>query len=330
MTLVYTELLPSRTISRDKGDVSATRTFLVYSAAGTQLLIDDAINSFAGPQIGDEHPDVDGIYAFGYSIEASSKRGSAYEVEFSYKVPVEDTDPGGSEDAFSGGFNTDVEPIPTIEEGSGGSSGGTEEEDDDGITDGTGDFDIAFTGISIVTSTSLQDAWCANPTIPENGTQVINGAGTPTVAGMGTTPALYQATAIVHEGGTPVTAYVPQATITISTQYAGSTFNMSGLHLITGMRNASAFMGLSIGSVLFMGMSVQRSEPSLYDISYEFLWDGWSHMRQSCQRFKDEASVGKPKYIPVGGTVQGIFAAETLPIYILQPTRGLTSFGFAP
>ena len=316
MTLVYTELLPSRTITRDRGDVGATRTFMVYDDAGTQLLIDDAINSFDGPQIGDEHPDVDGIYAFGYSIEASGKRGSAYEVEFSYKVPVEDTDPGGLEDAFSGGFNTDVEPIPTIDEGGASSSGGTEEEDDDGITEG--DVEVTFTGVSIVTSTSLQDAWVSDPTIPANGTQAV---APPTVTGY---------TNVVHEGGAPVTAYVPQATITLSTQHAGFTFNMAGLHLITGMRNQSTFMGLSAGSVLFMGMSIQRSEPSLYDISYEFLWDGWSHMRQSCRRYTDEASVGKPFYVPTGGAAEGLFGAGTLPIYILQPTRGLTSFGFAP
>jgi len=286
----------------------------VYDDAGTQLLIDDAINSFDGPQIGDEHPDVDGIYAFGYSIEASSKRGSAYEVEFSYKVPVEDTDPGGSEDAFTGGLNTDVEPL-AIDDG-GNSGGGSDDDDDDGITEG--DFDIAFTGVSIVTSTSLQDAWVSDPAIPASGEQTNNFQGTPTVTAFTNT---------VHEGGTPVTAYVPQATITLSTQYAGSTFNLAGLHLITGMRNQSTFMGLSVGSVLFMGMSVQRSEISLYDISYEFLWDGWSHMRQSCRRFTDEASVGKPNFT---GATEGIFASGTLPIYLLQPTLGLTSFGFAP
>jgi len=316
MTLVYTELFPSRTISRDKGDVSATRTFMVYDDAGAQLFINDAINTFDGPQIGDEHPDVDGIYAYGYSIEASSKRGSAYEVEFSYKVPVEDTDPGGSEDAFSGGFNTDVEPIPTIDEGGSDPSGGTDGEDDDGITEG--DFEFNFVGVSIVTSTSLQDAWVSDPAIPEDGKQADD---PPTVTAFTNT---------VHEGGTPVTAYVPQATITLSTQYAGYYFNMGGIHLITGMRNQSTFMGLSVGSVLFMGMSVQRTEINLYDISYEFLWDGWSHMRQSCQRYTDEASVGKPKLIPVGGTSQVPFVAGELPIYILQPTRGLTSFGFAP
>jgi len=322
MTLVYTELLPSRTITRDKGDVGATRTFMVYDDAGTQLLIDDAINSFDGPQIGDEHPDVDGIYAFGYSIEASGKRGSAYEVEFSYKVPVEDTDPGGADDAFSGGFNTDVEPIPTIDDAGGSSSGGSEEDDDDGISEG--DFEATFTGVSIVTSTSLQDAWVSDPAIPASGEQTNNFQGTPTVTAFTNT---------VHEGGTPVTAYVPQATITLSTQYAGSTFNLAGLHLITGMRNQSTFMGLSAGSVLFMGMSIQRSEISVYDISYEFLWDGWSHMRQSCRRYIDEASVGKPKFIPTGGSAEGIFtdsANGSLPIYLLQPTRGLTSFGFAP
>jgi hypothetical protein len=303
---------------------------MVYDDTGTQLLINDAINSFSGPQIGDEHPDVEGIFAFGYSIDASSKRGSAYEVEFSYKVPVEDTDPGGSEDAFSGGFNTDVEPIPTpVGGGGGGGGGGSEEEDDEGITEG--DVDVAFTGISIVTSTSLQDAWCANPTIPFYGIQTNVAPGnTPTVVGMGSTPFAYQATAIVHEGGTPVTTYVPQATITLSTQQAVSTFNMQWLHYIAGQRNQSPFMGLHAGTVLFMGMSVQRSEVSLYDVSYEFLWDEWSHMRQSCRRHTDEASVGKPFPIPLGGSSEGIFGPGTLPIYILQPTRGLTSFGFAP
>jgi len=325
MTIQYKELMGSRQVTRNAAVYTASRTFLVYDDAGNFLSLEDAVNYEYGVSFSDVHPDISGIYANSFSIAASRERKDTWELSWQYAEPVDSSDAGGDDDQWDGdNDNTDndvddddVFDPPTGGGGGGGGSGagggGDSEEGDDGVEepedeqqeDGTGGVEERnYTGVSINASVTLVDGFVAGATVPANGSQG------------GDDGFLITDGTVVHQGGEPVTIPVPITTIALTTQQGGEYFSLGNTNLKAGKRNASEFYGFDSGSVLFTGMSVQRQSIDSWDITYNFSWDEWKHMRQVPKRSDD----GEVQFEDDG----------TLEIYFKQPFPDRTSFEFAP
>jgi len=310
MTIQYTELIGSREMSRDKGSFTASRTFLVYDDGDAQLLIDDAINNFNGVSFSDQHPDITGIFANNFSIKASPNRANTWQVQWQYAQPMAEGEAGGVGDPFADDFsNTSLNELPEPEgdeDGGTDSGGGDGEVGDEGTDEdqGAGDEQARlFTGYSINSGVALIDGWRADATIPSNGTQggddgyeMTNGTD-------------------IHKGGKPITITVPTCSLGISVTYFGATYYLNNVQLKAGKRNSSTFYGFDAGSVLFMGMSVQRQTETSWDVTYNFAWDAFFHMRQVPDKDDD-------------GEIQ--FTDGELKVWWKQPFPETTSFSFSP
>ena len=308
MAIQYTELIGSRSMSRDRASFTATRTFLVYDDSDGVLLIDDAINNFNGVFFSDQHPDINGIFANNFSIQASTSRANTWQVTWSYAQPMEDNEAGGADDPFADDTNnTSLNEVPEPEEeGDSGSGGGDGEVGDEGTDEDTSEDENArlFTGYQINSGVALIDGWRSNATIPATGAQGGDSG--------------YEITdgTVIHKGGNPITIPVPTATMGVSVTFNGGTYYMNNVQLKAGKRNSAPFYGFDTGTVLFTGMSVQRQAPSSWDITYNFAWDAFWHMRQLPNKNED-----------------GTFAFEsdgTLKVWWKQPFPDTTSFSFAP
>ena len=293
MSIQYVEKLGSRNLSRSGEDFTASRTFLVYDDDEDRVLsVADAVNYSNGVEIGNLHPDNSGIYATGFSINASGERANTWEIVWDYGIdePEDEGDNTGEDDDI---FDDDVEPDET-----------NGEQGDDGISGGTDSGEIParlFTGVSLTTGVALVDGFVAGATIPSGGTETGSAITTGTN---------------VHQGGEPVTIPVPTTEITLSETQFGEYFFLNNVQLRAGKRNSSTFYGFSTGSVIFKGMSVQRSSVSQWDVSYNFTWDAWSHMRQVIERDTDGNAV-----VAEDGTAD---------IFFKQPFPDTTSFNFSP
>ena len=306
MSIVYTELLGSRSMNRDKSTFNATRTFLAYDDAGETLLIDDAINHFGGVFFSDAHPNIQGIYANSFDIKASTDRADTWEITWNYAQPMQGDEAGGEDDPFADDYSNtslnELEDDPSVI--SPPSGGGDDDIGDDGTGGDTQEDDRVFTGYNITTGVALVDAWKSGVSIPANGEQ--GGA-----SGYLTTDGTE-----IHKGGKPLTLPVPTADIGITITFTGANYYFNNVQLVAGKRNASHFYGFNIGAVLFTGMSVQRQDIDKWDVTYNFAWDAWSHMRQVPNR-DDE---GEIKFED----------DETLKVWLKQPFPDTTSFSFAP
>ena len=305
MATQYTELIGSRSMSRDKGSFTASRTFLVYDDGGDSLLIDDAINYTDGVFFSDTHPDVDGIYANNFSISASSTRANTWEVTWSYAEPKDETDAGGANDVHDGqANNTDILELDDEFDGPSGGSSGDDDVGEDGVGDDVSEEERLFTGFSINTTMALVDAWESDMTFPANGDQGGDGG--------------YEITdgTVVHDGGEPITATVPTATIAISETVTATTLYLHDTQNLAGKRNSNSFYGFAVGTVLFTGVSVQRQTENTWDVTYNFAWDKWYHMRMVPNRDTD----GNIDFETDG----------TLKVYLKQPFPETISFGFSP
>ena len=314
----YVELFGSREVSRSGDSYTASRTFLVYEDTGT-LTLEDAVNYGGGVSFSNQHPDISGIYANGFTIKANNARANTWELTWTYAQPEVPTDAGGDDDEHDDdGDNTEIDPVDggvfdPPDDGGGNDNTGSGEDDqgDDGVGDNDegggeeeGETERLFTGVSITTGLALVDGYVAGATIPSNGSQ---GGDTGSEITSGT---------IVHEGGEPVTVPVPTTDISLSTTTFGTTYFLDDVQLKAGKRNASSFYGFDGGSVLFKGMSVSRQTANSWDSTYNFVWDAWSHMRQVPNR--DGAGNIAPE------------ADGTLKIYFKQPFPDQTSFAFSP
>lgn len=319
----YVELLGSREVSRGQGSYTASRTFLVYRDGSSFLSLEDAVNYEFGVTFSDTHPDIPSIFANGFSIKSHSERANTWELTWSYAQPVESTDAGGDDDQHdNSGDNTGTDPDddggvfdpPDGGGGDGGGGGGGDggggEQGDDGTSEdegGDGDTEErTFNGVSITTGLALVDGYVAEASVPTNGAQggddgylITNGT-------------------IVHQGGEPVTVPVPTTDITLSETQFGEYFDLNDVQLKAGKRNDASFYGFASGSVIFKGMSVQRQAYDMWDVSYNFVWDAWKHMRQIPERDRNGDLVWSDAVTPV------------LNIYYKQPFPETTSFGFAP
>ena len=325
MSIQYTELLGSRQVTRNAAVYTASRTFLVYDDTASFLSLEDAVNYEFGVQFSDVHPDISGIYANAFTITASRERKDTWELSWQYGEPTSSTDAGGDEDPYdddsdntdNGSEDDDIFDPPSGGGGGGGggggSGGGDAEEGDDGVEedeppedDTGGTAERTFTGVSINASVVLVDGYVGSPTIPALGSQGGDD-GYEIPAGDGT---------IVHVGGEPVTVPIPITTIAISASQGGEYYSLNNTNLKAGKRNSSPFYGFDAGSVLFTGMSVQRQDIDSWDITYNFAWDEWSHMRQVPNRDSDGELAPEPD--------------GTLKIFLKQPFPNRTSFEFAP
>jgi len=313
----YVELFGSREVSRNQDSYTASRTFLVYEDSGN-LTLEEAVNYSGGVSFSDNHPNINGIFANGFSIKASGSRADTWELTWSYAKPEDSTDAGGDDDEWDDdGDNTEIDPEDggDLDPDDGGDTditgGGEEEEGEEGVGegdtgDGGGDEDTPerlFTGISITTGLALVDGFVAGATIPANGSQG------------GDDGSLITGGDIVHEGGEPVTIPVPTTDMSLSVTTFGTTYYLNNVQTKAGKRNLGTFYGFAAGSVLFKGMSVSRQSENSWDSTYNFVWDAWSHMRQVPER----TETGEPKFID-----------GELNIYYKQPFPSTTSFAFSP
>jgi len=309
----YVELFGSRQVSRGQDSYTASRTFLVYQNTGT-LSLEDAVNYTGGVSFSDQHPDINGIFANGFTIKASATRGDTWELTWNYAQPQDDEDAGGDNDPFDDDSdNTEIDPVdggvldPPIDEGD-ATGGGEDEIGDEGVGEDEPSEDVPerlFTGVNITTGLALVDGYISGATIPSMGAQGGDSG--------------YEITdgTIVHQGGEPVTVPVPTTDISLSVTSFGSTYFLNNVQLKAGKRNSGTYYGFSGGSVLFKGMSVQRQSENSWDSTYNFIWDAWSHMRQVPKR----DSEGNVDYEDDG---------TTLKIYFKQPFPDTTSFSFSP
>lgn len=320
MSIVMVEQVGSRTMSRSQGSFTASRTFLIYDDAGNFVSIDDAINYENGVRLGDEHPDNEYIFANGFDISASNERQSTWQVNWSYAKPEspddfghpenDDPDPETNTDPDVEDPDIDLEP-PTGGEDPTGGSGSEDGTDDDGVADSDGGGDGTgfggdatirpFTGINVTTGITLIDGYYAGSTPPAGGTA--------------TGAAITDGTA-VHESGEPITISVPTMDVSFSETVFTSAFYFNGIHEKASNRNSGVFWGFPVGSMVFKGMSVQRKEQSVYDVTYNFAWDKYLHMRQAPERDSDSKVV-----VDGSGNVN---------VYWKQPFPDTTSFDFSP
>jgi len=315
MTIQYTERLGSRTLARSAGSYTASRTFLVYDDGGAFLSVDSAVNYAGGVSFSDTHPNISGIFANGFDISASSERANTWQLKWTYAKPIEATDAGGDDDEWEDdGDNTEIDPedggVFEPPDGEDGSSGGHDEIGEVGIDtnygdDGEGgDVERLFTGYAVNATVALLDGYVAGATIPTNGDQG------------GDDGSLISSGTVIHKGGRPVTIPVCVTTLAISETFFGPVFYLTPTNTKAGKRNSGSFYGFDAGSVLFSGMSVQRQTETAWDVTYNFLWDEWSHMRQVPNRNSD-------------GEIEPN-EDETLDIFFKQPFPSQTSFSFSP
>jgi hypothetical protein len=108
MTYQFVELSESGTSDAkllDTGEtrISATRAFYAYD--NTPVLsavanIQEIVNSSQLPQIGDLHPDYNGLRVTARQVQRDSEREDAYKISYSYEyLPAPPTDGGGNNDA---------------------------------------------------------------------------------------------------------------------------------------------------------------------------------------------------------------------------------------
>tara|TARA_R100000655_G_scaffold71369_2_gene109747 strand:+ start:4114 stop:5058 length:945 start_codon:yes stop_codon:yes gene_type:complete len=314
MSIKYTEQIGSRSISRNKGSFTASRNFLVYDDDSTVVLtVADAINFSGGVRFSDGHPEIEGVFANSYSIQPVNDRAYTYTVTWNYAQPFEENDAGGSDDPFIGNpDNTTINPVNdggVLDPPTGGEQEQGEDDvlGDDGVGEDDNDTDTettrTFNGVSLTTGLALVDGYVAGAAIPANGAET----GSAITGGT-----------VVHEGGEPVTVPVPTTEISLSETVFGAYFYLNDVQLKAGKRNSKSFYGFNAGSVLFKGMSVQRQEYNKWDVTYTFIWDAQSHMRQVPNRLDS----GEPDWNDT--------SPPTLDIFFKQPFPSLTDFSFAP
>ena len=315
MTIQYIEKLGSRSLSRQKNSYTASRLFLVYDDSTAYLSLEDAVNFSGGVTFSETHPDINGIFANGFSVTASQARKDTWEITWTYAEPTDETDAGGDDDDFDDdGDNTEIDPEDggELEPPDGGDGGGSDSTDvvgDEGVGEAEPDassIERLYTGVSITTGIALVDGFVAGASIPSLGSQG------------GSDGYLITNGTIVHQGGDPVTIPVPITEITLSITQGGEFFFLNGVQNQAGKRNSGAFYGFAAGSAIFKGISVQRQSINSWDVNYNFTWDAWSHMRQVPKRDSD----GKAEWNDDD--------PQTLDIYYKQPFPDTTSFSFSP
>tara|TARA_Y100000310_G_scaffold345359_1_gene464116 strand:- start:783 stop:1592 length:810 start_codon:yes stop_codon:yes gene_type:complete len=175
-----------------------------------------------------------------------------------------------------------------------GGSDNSEEEDD---------VDDVFTDISVNIGVTLVDAWKSDPTMPTN-------KDNPARTDIGGTE--------IHEGGNPVTHFLPTADISITGTITTQTLNAGGALNLSAKRNAEAWLGFDAGSVVFIGVDIKKIGTNLYELTYKLAWDKWYHLRQMPNPDPD----GNPKVVST--------ATPTLDVFFKQPFKNTTSFSFLP
>ena len=130
---------------------------------------------------------------------------------------------------------------------------------------------LPFVNMETTLSTTLVDMWRSNPTVPQGGEPESL---TTDIGGIEE-----------HLAGYPVSKVIPQVTISVSNTITAGTVFAGALVNAMGKRNASPFMGLPAGSVLYLGSTISRQTATEWTVAYEFAADPeWFHMRQFPKR----------------------------------------------
>ena len=153
--------------------------------------------------------------------------------------------------------------------------------------------DLPFVGLNTSLSLTIVDMWKSDPEFPSN----------PSAPGATTDIGGTE----VHVEGYPISMALSTVDISISNTVTAQTIFAGSMLNAMGKRNASTFMGLPEGTVLYRGSNVTRVGHSSWDVSYDFAYDPWFHMRQVPARDKD----GNPAVVD-GET-------PTLDVYWRQP-----------
>ena len=128
----------------------------------------------------------------------------------------------------------------------------------------------AWVSLDMNSTALMVDIWRANGTTPGN----LNTPGNSDIGGTA-----------VDQGGQAVSAIIPQQELTVTNFLA--TNNSTNITAALGKRNSAAWLGASIGYVLFTGATARRTGVSKYEIQYKFLWDATAHCRQVAIRDLD-------------------------------------------
>jgi hypothetical protein len=118
--------------------------------------------------------------------------------------------------------------------------------------------------------------------------------------------------------GNPISKALPTTTITITEDIVSDNFTLSRLE-DSGKRNLNPWLGLPAGSVVFAGVTVNRTGQGKYKMSYKFVWDEWYHLRQ----IPDYDENGKVIY-------DNSVTPVTQEVFWRQPFKETIDFGFQP
>lgn len=280
MTIIINEIVASRTFT-SSGAFTATRTFVGYDDEEDVVAEPFDIMQASGiPAYGQSHPDAGGLFAQDYTLTPSAEGIGIWTVVWTYKIF--EAGPGGDP------VTDPVEP---------------------GVFTRL-DVDVGITIIDLWRDVSLLDF---NTIVPLAGkTDGISYPELKTII-----PTIYTLQA---EGREAVSIGLPTATITISHDIEADTVNMGPAQAKVGNRNDADWEGFEKGTVLFTGVSVSRTAPKKYKITYKLAWDKWYHLRQIPERDSNGQVV-------INNT---ILILPVINIYWRQPYPLTADFGFIP
>jgi len=285
VTININEILESRTFSTSGDEFNASRSFICYDDdEDVNAQILEVMLSSGMPSKGQSHPDAGHLYASTYTASHSEDGVGVWEVVWDYKPVVVGT----------GGDN----PLQPDEEAE------------------------AFTGLTVESNFSIVDIYkdgmnftYVNIDDPEREQDVAF------ISGGGTDPFVKL---VCKDGGNPISLALPTCSITITEDIVAETVDLSGALGKSGKRNLNPWLGLDVGSVVFKGVSMNRTGVGKYSLTYNFFWDKWYHLRQVPEIGADKEIAYKSK-VP-----SSVGASPFLNVYWRQPFKETVDFGFQP
>ena len=251
MTLQIKEVVPSRTFTSGSG-FGASRSFLGYDD-DIDINADpvDIMEAPSMPSYGQAHPDAPSLLAKEFTMTPSAEGNGIWDVVWTYTV---------------------FEP---------GEEGSNPLEPPDAPA-------ALFTRLDVNATVPLVDFWRDVSAIKFPG-GIVGGVNSPTQFSDGGSTAGYIAATnkVVAWGGQAITYALPTSDITISHDVDAVTMDIKPALDKVAKRNLGAWEGFDAGSVLFAGVSVSRTAPLKYKITYNLSFDSWFHLRQIPERHPD-------------------------------------------
>ena len=165
----------------------------------------------------------------------------------------------------------------------------------------------AFTGLSVESNFTVVDIY--KDTFSLTGVNINNPVRATDIGG----------NIVAKEGGDPISLALPTCSITITEDIVADTVDLSGALGKSGKRNLNPWLGLDAGSVVFKGVSMNRTGAGRYTLTYNFVWDNWYHMRQV------------PNIDPTSKEIVYVHTpTPAMEAYWRQPFKETIDFGFQP